>query len=79
VRLRTIGVSYTLPASILKNGFIKSATLSFTGNNLWLSTPYNGFDPEASDAASGDLTASSQAGFTYPQLRNYLFSLNVSF
>jgi outer membrane receptor protein involved in Fe transport len=79
VRLRTVGVSYTLPASILKNGFIKSATLSFTGNNLWLSTPYNGFDPEASDAASGDLTASSQAGFTYPQLRNYLFSLNVSF
>lgn len=79
VRLRTIGVSYTLPANWFKNIFVKNATVSFTGNNLWLSTPYNGFDPEASDAASGDLTASSQAGFTYPQLRNYLFSLNVSF
>jgi hypothetical protein len=72
-------LSYTLPQAWIKHSFISSATLSFTGNNLWLSTPYNGFDPEASDAIAGDLTASSQAGFTYPQLRNYLFTLNLSF
>lgn len=79
VRLRTLSLAYTLPAKWLKGSFIKGATVSFTGNNLWLSTPYNGFDPEASDAISGDLTASSQAGFTYPQLRSYLFTLNVNF
>jgi TonB-linked SusC/RagA family outer membrane protein len=79
VRLRTISLSYTLPPAWIKHSFITNATLSFTGNNLWLSTPYNGFDPEASDAIAGDLTASSQAGFTYPQLRNYLFTLNISF
>lgn len=79
VRLRTISVSYTLPQRWIKGSFVHGATVSFTGNNLWLSTPYNGFDPEASDAISGSLTASSQAGFTYPQLRNYLFTINVSF
>jgi TonB-linked SusC/RagA family outer membrane protein len=79
IRLRTISLSYTLPQAWIKHSFISNATISFTGNNLWLSTPYNGFDPEASDAIAGDLTASSQAGFTYPQLRNYLFTLNVSF
>jgi hypothetical protein len=79
VRLRTVSLSYTLPSQWLKGSFISRATVSFTGNNLWLSTPYNGFDPEASDAIAGSLTASSQAGFTYPQLRNYLFTLNVSF
>lgn len=79
VRLRTVNVSYTLPEKWLKGSFVKGATVSFTGNNLWLSTPYNGFDPEASDAITGDLTASSQAGFTYPQLRSYLFTLNVTF
>jgi hypothetical protein len=63
----------------LKGSFVKSLAVSFTGNNLWLSTPYNGFDPEASDAISGDLTASSQAGFTYPQLRSYLFTINATF
>ena len=79
VRLRSISLSYNLPGSWLKNSFVKAFAVSFTGNNLWLSTPYNGFDPEASDAISGDLTASSQAGFTYPQLRSYLFSINVTF
>jgi TonB-linked SusC/RagA family outer membrane protein len=79
VRLRTVSLAYTLPQKWIKGTFISNLTLSFTGNNLWLSTPYNGFDPEASDAITGDLTASSQAGFTYPQLRNYLFTLNVTF
>lgn len=79
VRLRTVGLSYTVPSSVLNNTFIKNATVSFTGNNLWLSTKYNGFDPEASDAITGDLTSNSQAGFTYPPLKNYLFSINVTF
>ncbi len=79
IRLRTLSASYNLPQRWIKGTFISRASVSFTGNNLWLSTKYNGFDPEASDAISGDLTASSQAGFTYPQLRSYLFTINVTF
>ncbi len=79
VRLRTISLSYSLPSSILRKTFIHNASVSFTGNNLWLSTKYNGFDPEASDAITGALNSSSQAGFTYPPLRNYLFSINLTF
>jgi hypothetical protein len=79
IRLRTLSLSFSLPSNWLKRSFVKGASIAFTGNNLWLSTPYNGFDPEASDAIAGNLTASSQAGFTYPQLRNYLFSINVTF
>lgn len=79
VRLRTLSLSYNLPERWLKDCFIKQASLSFTGNNLWLSTPYNGFDPEASDAPAGNAIASEQSGFTYPQLRNYMVSVNVTF
>ena len=79
VRLRNVSLAYSFPDKWLKNSFINNLTLSFTGNNLWLSTPYNGFDPESSDAITGDLAGSSQAGFTYPPMRSYLFSLNVSF
>lgn len=79
IRLRTISLGYTFPSSLLKNTFIHNATVGVTGNNLWLHTKYNGFDPEASDAMTGDLTASSQAGFTYPPLKNILFSLNITF
>lgn len=79
IRLRTISIGYDVPRSWLGNSFIKNASVSFTGNNLWLQTDYNGFDPEASDAITGALNGSSQAGFTYPPLKNYLFSLNVTF
>ncbi|MEO6820472.1 MAG: SusC/RagA family TonB-linked outer membrane protein, partial [Ginsengibacter sp.] len=79
VRLRNVTLSYTLPNKWLKKSIINNATISFTGNNLWLTTPYNGFDPESSDAISGDLAGSSQAGFTYPPMRSFLFSLNVRF
>ena len=79
VRLRNVSLAYSFPKKWLKKTIINNATLSFTGNNLWLSTPYNGFDPESSDAITGSLSGSSQAGFTYPPMRSYLFSLNVSF
>lgn len=79
VRLRNVSLAYSFPEKWLKNTIINNATLSFTGNNLWLSTKYNGFDPESSDAITGDLAGSSQAGFTYPPMRSFLFSLNVSF
>jgi outer membrane receptor protein involved in Fe transport len=79
VRLRNVSLSYTIPQQWIKKSFVSNIIVSFTGNNLWLSTPYNGFDPEASDAITGSLSSSSQAGFTYPPMRNYLFSLNVSF
>lgn len=79
VRLRTISISYNLPASLLKNTFMDRASVSMTGNNLFLWTKYNGFDPESSDAITGALNSSSQAGFTYPPLRSILFSINVTF
>ncbi len=79
VRLRTISISYNLPASLLKNTFMDNASISVSGNNLLIWTDYNGFDPEASDAITGALNSSSQAGFTYPPLRNILFSINVTF
>jgi TonB-linked SusC/RagA family outer membrane protein len=79
VRLRNVSLSYTLPHKWIEKSIISNLTVSFTGNNLWISTPYNGFDPEASDAITGALSSSSQAGFTYPPMRNYLFSLNVTF
>lgn len=79
VRLRTVSLSFTIPSRWIKKSFVSGASVGFTGNNLWLSTPYNGFDPESSDAISSDPTAASQSGFTYPQLRSYLFTLNLSF
>lgn len=80
VRLRSAGLSYTLPAAWLKpTHTISAATLSFTGNNLWLHTKYTGFDPETSSLSAGSNGADSFSGFTYPATRSFLFSVNLQF
>jgi TonB-linked SusC/RagA family outer membrane protein len=79
VRLRTATLSYALPEKFVqRSGFINNATISFTGNNLWLSTKFTGFDPESSSTSSGSVT-DGFAGFTYPATKSYIFSLNVNF
>ncbi|EOR96466.1 TonB-dependent receptor [Arcticibacter svalbardensis MN12-7] len=79
VRLRSATLAYTLPQTLLQGSkFLNAVTLSFTGNNLWLSTKFTGFDPESSSTSSGSAT-DGFAGFTYPATRSYIFSLNANF
>lgn len=78
VRLRTATLSYTFPASMLGKSFVKNVSLAFTGNNLILITPYKGFDPESSSTEAGS-NVNGFAGFTYPALRSYIFTLNIGF
>src|SRR5690606_30412410 len=53
VRLRNLSLSYHLPGNLLKTNIIKDATVTFTGNNLFLWTNFSGFDPDASSFNSG--------------------------
>ena len=78
VRLRSLTLNYTLPTKWFENSFIRNGAVSLTGNNLWLSTEYSGFDPENSSSPSGS-NVDGFAGFTYPAVRSYLFTLNVGF
>lgn len=78
VRLRSVSLTYNLPISILPKNFIRNASLSITGNNLWLWTEYTGYDPESSSFPAGS-NIDGFAGFTYPGVRSYLFTLNLGF
>ncbi|MFD2513584.1 SusC/RagA family TonB-linked outer membrane protein [Pontibacter locisalis] len=77
-RLRSLTLSYVLPDKWFESIFVKNASVALTGNNLWLSTDYSGFDPENSSTPSGS-NVDGFAGFTYPAVRSYLFTLNVGF
>lgn len=78
-RLRTLSLSYSIPANIMaKTGFLNGATVSFTGNNLWLNTKWSGFDPESSSFSSGSVVDGFN-GFTYPGTKSFIFSLNITF
>lgn len=78
VKLRSVSVSYNLPAKWFGSSLIRSASVGLTGNNLLVFTNFNGYDPENSTTNSGS-NAEGFAGMTYPALRSYLFTLNVGF
>ncbi|MBB4079798.1 TonB-linked SusC/RagA family outer membrane protein [Lewinella aquimaris] len=76
-RLRNVSLSYQLPAALLETVFIRTAGITLTGNNLWLETPYSGFDPEGNRGnGNGD---DGFGGFTYPSVRSIFVTLNLGF
>jgi TonB-linked SusC/RagA family outer membrane protein len=77
VRLRTLNLSYDLPTSLISKTPLRAASISFTGNNLLLFTPYSGFDPEQSAYGAGSNTQGFQGRGT-PAVRTFAFSLNIS-
>jgi hypothetical protein len=78
-RLRTLSLTYQLPSSIFKkSALIKDASVTATGNNLFLWTKFSGFDPESS-STNADSNADGFSGFTYPGVRSYFITLNVNF
>lgn len=78
VRLRSASLQYNLPTSWLPAKAIRNASVSLTGNNLFLHTDYYGLDPESLSADSGS-NVDGSAGMTYPAARTFLFTLNVGF
>jgi TonB-linked SusC/RagA family outer membrane protein len=78
IRLRSVTLSYSIPKKYLPKTFLRNATVSVTGNNLWLHTKYYGLDPESVSSDSGS-NVDGFSGFTYPAARQILFTLNVGF
>ncbi len=76
-RLRFVTIAYDLGDILADAGFDRFS-VSVTGRNLFLSTPYTGFDPELS------LVGSSSNGqgldyFQMPNTRSFAIGLNATF
>ncbi|SMC68148.1 SusC/RagA family TonB-linked outer membrane protein [Pedobacter africanus] len=78
VRLQNVSLAYELPKAWVAKSFIKSASVNVSANNLWLSTPFNGFDPEASAYGSGSNSV-GYVGTGIPSTRSIFVGLNVNF
>nr|WP_199082293.1 SusC/RagA family TonB-linked outer membrane protein [Pedobacter sp. ASV19] len=78
IRLQNVSLGYDLPKSWLSRTFIKSASISVTANNLWLSTKFIGFDPEASAYGAGSNSV-GYVGTGIPSTRSIYLGLNVNF
>jgi hypothetical protein len=74
-RLRYVTLSYNFGSMVSDR--LSNLTLSLTGRNLLLFTPYDGIDPETSLVGSGN--GQGLDYFQLPGIRSYSVGLSVRF
>jgi len=77
-RLRNISLSYRIPESLFGAKYIKGATITFTANNVYLNTPFLGYDPEINYFGS-DSNIYGYTGLRNPATKSYFLKLNLNF
>lgn len=78
LRIRNITLGYNLPKSTLQILRMSSARLSFTVQNAFTFTGYQGYNPEVSAQGGSPLVPGVDAG-GYPLARSFMFGINVGF
>lgn len=85
VRLKALTLGYNMPQSVLSKLKMNRFLVYLTAENLLTFTKYSGFDPEVSAFSKSDQSAKDQntapgVDFgTYPQSRDFILGVNISF
>lgn len=84
LRFKAVTLSYNLPASLLSKASIIGARFYITGENLLTVTSYKGYDPEVSvfGVSNNNTLRNISPGIdfgTYPQTRNVILGVNLTF
>lgn len=76
VRLKNLTLAYSLPVEIASKLKLGTARFYVTGQNIWTSTNYKGFDPEISTFGQTN-TANGTDFLTFPQAKMWTIGLNL--
>lgn len=75
----TLGYSFDTQKMGIKK-WISNARLSVTGQNLWIATAYDGYDPEVNkNASDGGISSYGIDYLSYPKAKTIIFGLNLTF
>lgn len=78
LRVKTVTLGYNFSDRLTDRLRYSSLRVYVTGENLYTITNYSGFDPEV-NSFGGDNAAKGIDYGTYPQTRNIIFGINVTF
>ncbi|MEO6733046.1 MAG: TonB-dependent receptor [Ferruginibacter sp.] len=81
LRLNNAALGYNVNTKKIGMGWMNALRLSITGQNLFVITDYNGYDPEVNiDRTNGEGVVSSGIDYLgYPKARSIIFGLNLTF
>ncbi|MEL5893236.1 TonB-dependent receptor [Bacteroides sp. GD17] len=78
LRVKNITLSYEFPTQMLKKIFLNRLQVYASAQNLITFTGYKGFDPEVNQFGNSATVQGIDWG-TYPQVKTFVFGLNVEF
>lgn len=80
-RLNNLAIGYTLNTKSLPIGkYISSLRLSLTGQNLFVATKYDGYDPEVNtDRTINGISSYGIDYLSYPKAKSFIIGLNITF
>lgn len=78
VKLKSISLSYNLPARLTKKLKVNNLSIYATGTNLFTITKYPGPDPEVSDDP-GSVIGGGRDVSTFPTVKSYTFGVRLGF
>lgn len=81
LRLNNLALGYNVNTTALGiNNWIQSIRISVTGQNLFVATKYNGYDPEVNnDRSINGITSYGIDYLSYPKAKSIIFGLNIGF
>jgi hypothetical protein len=74
-KIREITFGYTIPSKVLEKTFIKNATISFVGRNLFYFTDKKNKDVDIDQYAGSQTSSSLQS----PTVKRFGFNINLVF
>jgi len=81
LRLNNLAIGYTCDTKKMKIGkYVSGLRFSLTGQNLFLSTKYDGYDPEVNtDRTINGISSYGIDYLSYPKAKSIIFGLNITF
>ena len=85
IRLANVVLGYRLPSKLVRKAGLKTAQLFVSGDNLYIWTNYNGYDPEVTTGqgfSTGGTSKNLAPGLdaaAYPAARSFIFGVNMNF
>jgi hypothetical protein len=78
IKLRSLRLDYSLPASVLDNvSFLSNVSFYASGNNLLTWTNYEGYNAEL--GSRGNALQPGLDNLRYPLYREYILGVNIKF
>jgi hypothetical protein len=78
VRLRNVTLAYNLPKGLINAAKLSNVRVYASATNLWISTKYSGYDPEANTFGQNSFVVGYDLG-GYPMSKTFIVGLNIGF